>query len=135
MFCQLCLPSSLQAGLGRGWGWRGSGCQGVGRPFLRLSVTPLPATRTLLSRRTTHDTFRGVGKPSLGQSPGPGATDLVGFSLCCFQVRRLPWPQSSPLRDGVAEDAGLPRLWQGLRVPGGAISILQLRTPKLTGVK
>lgn len=118
----------------------GVGAEGLGLPGGGAAVPPplsRPPAGHADSAFTTHNARRlqGVGKPSLGQSPGPGATDLVGFGLCCFQVRGLPWPQSSPLRDGVAEDAGLPGLWQGLRVPGGAISILQLRTPKLTGVK
>lgn len=115
--------------------WGGGGGGGAGLSGGGVAVPPpvsRPPAGHVDSAFTTHNARHLQG---VGQSPGPGATDLAGFGLCCFQARGLPRPQSSPLRDGVAEDASLPGLWQGPRVPGGAISILQLRTPKLMGVK
>lgn len=135
----------------QGWGGRGSGCRGAaaaasGRLSPCWSAIPTPpVTRTPAGQPfpcqprglCLHDTqhLQGVGKPVLGRSPGSGATDLSGFQPLPFPGQGTSVASVFSSSRWVAEDAGLPGLWQGPRVPGGAISILQLRTPKLTGVK
>lgn len=144
MFCQLCLPSSLLAGPGGGGEGRGllrGTAPASGQPSPHRSNIPTPhVTRAPAGQPRglcLHDAQRlqGVGKPALGQSPGSGATDLSGFQPLLFPGQGTSVASVFSSARWVAEDAGLPGLWQGPRVPGGAISILQLRTPKLMGVK